>query len=81
MSETLGHDGGKILVRIGDPAAGAHGIAVGGLCRARLLALGQRAGRAHEQLAEFHDADIGRVDIKELLHLCNSYDARPHDCV
>src|SRR5688500_14084187 len=63
MSETLGHDGGKILVRIGDPAAGTHGIFARSACRFRLIALPQGARRPHDELAELDNADVGRSEM------------------
>jgi hypothetical protein len=47
----------------GDPAARAHGIFLRCPCSLRLLALLQRPGGAHDELAELDDPEVGRAEM------------------
>src|SRR5258708_9762096 len=73
MAEALSHHGGEVLVRRGDPAAGANGIAPRGLRRLGLLAVAERARRAPQELAELDDAHVGRPTV-----LAGAVDNRAH---
>ena len=63
MAEPFGHHRCEILVRPGDPAAGAHSIARRRGRRLGRLAAAQRPRRAHDELAELDDADVGRAEV------------------
>src|SRR5512142_679303 len=63
MAEPFGHHRCEILVRPGDPAAGAHSIARRRGCRLGRLAAAQCPGRPHDELAELDDADVGRAEM------------------
>src|SRR6185503_10403206 len=63
MAEPFGHHRCEILVRPGDPAAGAHSIARRRARRLGRLAAAKSPGRAHDQLAELDDADVGRAEM------------------
>ena len=54
---------GEILGLVGDAGAGAHGVAVLMRQMRGSLALLQRAGGVHDELAELHDAEIGRAEM------------------
>src|SRR5215216_1113694 len=63
VAEPLDHDRGEVLGLAGDAGAGAHGIAILVLEVRRRFAFLQRAGGIHHQLAEMHDAEIGRAEM------------------
>ena len=63
IAEALDHHRGQILGLVRHAGAGAHGVAVLMREMRRRLALLQRAGGFHHQLAEMHDAEIGRAEM------------------
>src|SRR5437764_825523 len=63
MAEALGHDRRQVLGGLGNPSAGANRISVRARCRLRLGALLQGAGGAHDELAEFDDAEVGWTEM------------------
>src|SRR5258708_40343036 len=63
MAEALGHRGRQVIRGLGHPRARADGIFVRRGCCFRLAALLQGASGAHDQLAEFDDAEVGRPEM------------------
>src|SRR5690348_7304212 len=63
MAEPFGHHRCEILVRPGNPAAGAHSIARRRGRRLGRLAAAQRPCGTHDELAELDDADVGRAEV------------------
>ena len=63
ITVTLHHHVGQVLRLVRDVAAGAHGVAVLVRDMRRLDALLQGARGVEHQLAEMHDAEIGRAEV------------------
>src|SRR3989442_6172392 len=63
VAEPLDHDRGEVLCLAGDAGAGSHRVTVLMLEVRRRVALLQRAGGIHDELAEMHDAEIGRAEM------------------